>query len=91
MKKAGVAGFQLGEEFVNLFLEFFRVFKLQNPSGPGFNEGLPIHAVEFGVEVSSLDEAAHLVEYGFSVLAAEVHLGSDKRLAPSPVIVNPAQ
>jgi hypothetical protein len=36
----------------------------------GFDDGVPIHAVEFGVEVPCFDEAAHFVEYGFSILAA---------------------
>ena len=91
MKEACVTCLQLRNELVNLFFEFFRLFDLENPVGSGFNNRVPIHAVELRVEVSSFDKAAYFLEYGFAVLAAKGHWGSDKRLAPSPVIVNPAQ
>lgn len=73
MKKTGMARLQLGEELVDLLLEFFRVLKVHNSGSMGFDDGFPIRAVEFGVEVARFDEAAHFIEYGFSVAAAETN------------------
>ena len=40
---------------------------------PGFDYTVPVHAIEFRIEVFGFDKAAHLLEYGFPVAAAETN------------------
>lgn len=38
---------------------------------PGFDYRVPVHTIKFRIEVFGFDKAAHLVENGFPVAAAE--------------------
>jgi hypothetical protein len=71
--KSGVAGFQLGHQFMDFFLEDLWVGTRQDLISAIASQGVPIHTVHSGIEMFGRYQPANFIENLCAVVESQIH------------------